>query len=154
LLSVELGVMEQWITVRGDDRNNPLLLWLHGGPGSSQMPVAHKYDSLLEKEFVIVHWDQRGAGKSNTRDFDERTMSRNRFIQDCHELTLYLKNTRHRESIYLLGHSWGSQPGVLAARRYPEDYRAYIGLSQVVDPLEAHFLGEERLREILRLRGK
>jgi pimeloyl-ACP methyl ester carboxylesterase len=154
LLSVELGGMEQWITVRGDDRNNPLLLWLHGGPGSSQMSVAHKYDSLLEKEFVVVHWDQRGAGKSNPRDFDERTMSQNRLIQDCHELTLYLKKTWYRDSIYLLGHSWGSQLGVLTARRYSEDYRAYIGLSQVVDPLEAHVLGEEWLREILRFRGK
>lgn len=154
LLSVELGGMEQWITLRGDDRNNPLLLWLHGGPGSSQMPVAHEYDSLLEKEFVVVHWDQRGAGKSNPRDFNEGTMSQNRFVQDCHELTLYLKRTWHRDSIYLLGHSWGSQLGVLTARRYPEDYRAYIGLSQVVDPLEAHVLGEHWLRETLRSQGK
>ena len=152
LLSVQLGGMEQWITLRGDDRDNPLLLWLHGGPGSSQMPVAHEYDDLLEKEFVVVHWDQRGAGKSNPRAFDERTMSQNRYIQDCHELTLYLKETWHRNDIYLLGHSWGSQLGVLTAGRYPEDYRAYIGLSQVVDPLQAHVLGEQWLREVLRSR--
>jgi pimeloyl-ACP methyl ester carboxylesterase len=154
LLSVEIGGMEQWITLRGDDRNNPLLLWLHGGPGSSQMCVAHAFDGLLEKEFVMVHWDQRGAGKSNPRYFDERTMTQDRFIQGCHVPTLDLKQTWHRNDIYLLGHSWGSQLGALTAHRYPEDYRAYIGVSQVVDALEALVVGEEWLRETLRAQEK
>ena len=135
LEQVTLGGMEQWVLIRGEDRNNPVLLWLHGGPGSAQMPVAHAFNSDLEKDFIVAHWDQRGAGKSNPRDFDENTMTIEQYIQDAHELTLYLKQKYNQDKIYLLGHSWGTQFGILLAQAYPEDYYAYIGVSQVVDPL-------------------
>ena len=132
---VNLGDMEQWLLIRGEDRNNPVLLWLHGGPGSAQMPIAHAFNSEMEKDFIVVHWDQRGAGKSNPRNFDESTMTIKQYVQDAHELTLYLKEEYNQEKIYLLGHSWGTQFGILLAQAYPEDYHAYIGVSQVVDPL-------------------
>ncbi len=132
---VNLGDMEQWLLIRGEDRENPVLLWLHGGPGSAQMPITHAFNSNLEKDFIVVHWDQRGAGKSNPQDFDESTMSIEQYIQDAHELTLFLKEEYRRDKIYLLGHSWGTQFGILLAQAYPEDYYAYIGVSQVIDPL-------------------
>ena len=90
LEKINLGGMEQSILVRGYNKDNPILLWLHGGPGSSQMPIAHQYDKELEKEFVVVHWDQRGAGKSNPAGFDENSMSYEQFISDGHQLTRYL----------------------------------------------------------------
>jgi pimeloyl-ACP methyl ester carboxylesterase len=132
---VTLGGMEQWVLIRGEDRSTPVLLWLHGGPGSAQMPIVHAFNSDLEKDFIVVHWDQRGAGKSNPRDFDESTMTIERYIEDAHQLTLYLKDQYDQEKIYLLGHSWGTQFGILLAQTYPEDYHAYIGVSQVIDPL-------------------
>ena len=135
LKPVTLGGMEQWVLIRGENSSNPVLLWLHGGPGSSQMPIAHAFDSKLEKDFVVVHWDQRGAGKSNPRDFDENTMSIQQYIEDAHQLTLYMKEQYGQEKIYLVGHSWGTQFGILLAQAYPKDYYAYIGVSQVVDPL-------------------
>ena len=88
---VFLGGMEQWILMRDHDTDNPVLLWLHGGPGSSQMPIAHAIDTDLERAFVVVHWDQRGSGKSNPIGFDASTMSYEQFISDTHELTTYLK---------------------------------------------------------------
>ncbi len=134
LEKVELGGMEQWILIRGISIENPVLLWLHGGPGAAQMPTARHFNANLESEFIVVHWDQRGAGKSNSAEFDDRTMTVDRFITDTVELTSYLKDHFGREKIYLLGHSWGSQIGILAASANQEDYYAYIGVSQLVDP--------------------
>ena len=133
LKQIELGGLKQSVLLRGHDRSNPVLLWLHGGPGAAQMPLAHHLDRQLEEEFVVVHWDQRGAGKSNHNEFDEGTMTFDQFFSDTHELTEYLKNRFDQDKIYLLGHSWGSILGVEYADRYPENLQAYIGVSQVVD---------------------
>ena len=70
--------MEQWILIRGMDRDNPVLLWLHGGPGSAEMPIARRSTRGLEEHFVVVHWDHRGDGKSNPADFDEASRSTSR----------------------------------------------------------------------------
>lgn len=147
LEKVELGGMEQWILIRAKDVSNPILLWLHGGPGAAQMPVARYFNGELEDHFVVVHWDQRGAGKSNPPDFDESTMTFQQFLDDAHELTLYLKTRFSQDKIYLVGHSWGSQLGIKLAQAYPQDYYAYIGISQVVDPAFAQDVGYAWLME-------
>lgn len=145
LEEVNLGGMNQWIQIRGNDISNPVLLWLHGGPGSAQMPIAQSYNKALEKDFVVVHWDQRGAGKSNPPDFDIRTMAFNQYVQDAHELTQYLKQKLNKEKVYLLGHSWGTELGIALSVKYPEDYYAYIGVSQVVDFKESQQIAYEWL---------
>lgn len=137
LESIELGGMEQQLLVRGQDASSPVLLWLHGGPGSPQMPLAHHLDGPLEEAFIVVHWDQRGAGRSNPRGFDESTMTFEQFLSDAHQLTQYLKQSFDVEKIYLLGHSWGTHLGLTLVSEHPEDYHAYIGVSQVVDNLRA-----------------
>ncbi|WP_211231327.1 alpha/beta fold hydrolase [Halonatronum saccharophilum] len=125
--------MKQWILIRGNDKSKPILLWLHGGPGGTQMPLAHHLDKKLEEEFVVVHWDQRGAGKSNHSAFDEDTMSLEQFKDDTYQLVNYLKEKFNRDKIYLLGHSWGTQLGIELVTQYPDDFWAYISVSQVVN---------------------
>ena len=147
LISLDIGGMEQWVLIRGEDRSNPVLLWLHGGPGAAQMPLAHHLDRELEEEFVVVHWDQRGAGKSNHRGFDAQSMRFDRYITDAHELISYLKERFDQENIFLLGHSWGTQLGIELASKYPEDIRAYISVSQVVDNHRAYEIGYEWLQD-------
>jgi pimeloyl-ACP methyl ester carboxylesterase len=133
LEQIEVGGMSQWIQLRGRNADAPVLLWLHGGPGAAQMPIARHYNGDLERDFIVVHWDQRGAGKSNPFDFDERTMRFEQFIADTHELTQHLRARFDGRKIFLLGHSWGAQLGLVVANRYPEDYYAYIGVGQAVD---------------------
>lgn len=132
LEEIDIGGMKQWIQIRGEDVSNPVLLWLHGGPCSAQMPIAQYFNKRLEKDFVVVHWDQRGAGKSNPRDFDETTMTFEQYLEDTYQITQYLKRQLSKEKIYLLGHSWGSKIGLTISRQRPEDYYAFIGVSQLI----------------------
>lgn len=154
LEKVELGGMEQWLLIRGRDLNKPVLLWLHGGPGAAQIPVARYFDGELEDHFVVVHWDQRGAGKSNPRNFDEQTMTFDRFLGDAFELTQYLKNRFQQEKIFLLGHSWGSQLGIHLAAAYPENYYAYIAVGQVVEAGRAAELAHAWLQQQVERGGR
>jgi pimeloyl-ACP methyl ester carboxylesterase len=150
---VDLGGLPQWIQIRGRNTGEPVLLWLHGGPGAAQMPIAHRYDGAIEDDFIVVHWDQRGAGKSNPFDFDERTLGFERFIADAHELTQYLRGRFGGRRIFLLGHSWGAQLGLAVASRYPEDYYAYIGVGQVVDRRQAQVVAHTWLERRIEASG-
>ena len=106
LEAIEINGMKQWISIRGRDRTNPVLLWLHGGPGSAQMSMSHYLDQELEEEYVVVHWDQRGAGKSNHSGFSEESMSVQQLKDDAIALISHLQAALKQEKIYLLGHSW------------------------------------------------
>jgi len=131
LIPAQIGGMTQWLLIRGADRRAPILLWLHGGPGAAQMPI-HRVTSELERDFVVVHWDQPGAGKSNPPDFDPATMTLERFLSDAREVTALLRKRLGDQPIILLGHSWGTMLGARLAARWPEDYAAYIGVGQQV----------------------
>ncbi len=131
--SVELGNVKQWLLIRGADADAPLLLFLHGGPGSPEMPIMPHYTSGLEDHFVVVHWDQRGAGKSYHVSIPEDSMNIEQFVSDAYELTQMLRLRFDKEKIYLVGHSWGSMMGVLLIKQYPELFHAYVGIGQVVD---------------------
>ncbi len=153
LEKVKLGGMDQWILIRGQNIANPVLLWLHGGPGAAQMPIAHYFNRELEKDFIVVHWDQRGAGKSNPKNFNEQTMTISQFVADAHKLTQYLKNRLHKKKIYLLGHSWGTIFGIKLVQEYPQDYYAYIAVSQVVNGKKASQIAYPWLKKQILKKG-
>ncbi len=145
LEKVEIGGVEQWIMANGKSDELPVLLWLHGGPGAAQMAGGRYFNGDLENEFIVVHWDQRGAGKSNTRDIDEDTLNVDQFLSDVEEMTEYLKVRFGKEKIFLLGHSWGSYLGILSVNENPENYYGYIGVSQVVFLKKQQVLAHEEL---------
>ena len=153
LEAVELNGMEQWISIRGYDRSNPILLWLHGGPGSAQMPLSHYLDGELEKHYVVVHWDQRGAGKSNHRGFSEEMMTVEQYKEDALALIAYLTNFLGQDKIYLLGHSWGTQLGIELVAENPDLFHAYISVSQVVDHARAINIATRWLRREMEKSG-
>ena len=149
---VELGGRTQWITIRGEDQDNPVLLFFAGGPGGSQLAATRKHLGALEKDFVVVNWDQPGVGKSyHALDFETATPEQ--YVRDAHELTLYLQERFGKEKIYLLGESWGNILGVWLVQRYPEDYHALVGAAQMVAFLETDTYNYELAMEIARERG-
>src|SRR5690606_8881641 len=130
---IELGGFKLVVRIAGDDVANPILLLLHGGPGFTEMALFAEYNKDLEKEFIVVNWDQRGAGLSYAPNIPDSTMTLEQFINDAHELVTWLKTTYKKEKIYVLGHSWGSVLGVNLVQRYPEDFYAYVGVGQGVN---------------------
>ncbi len=136
----KLGGIEQFVTLEGNDRDKPLLLILHGGPGDPAGGLFSYYLPAIYQDFVVVNWDQRGAGRSQSRDIDDKTMTMEQLVKDSHQLTKLLRARFPDSQIYLLGHSWGTMLGVKLARDYPEDYAAYIGVGQVADQARSETL--------------
>ncbi|MBN1881114.1 MAG: alpha/beta hydrolase [Deltaproteobacteria bacterium] len=140
---VTLGGFEQWLVIRGVDRRNPILLFIHGGPGVPETPLFMSVCKDLQDDFVVVTWDQRGTGLSFSKDVPTETMNVEQFITDAHELVGYLKDRFGAEKIYIVGHSWGSVLGMYLIDRYPEDFYAYVGIGQVVNTYENERLSFE-----------
>jgi len=136
LEEVSIGGIGQWIEIRGESTKNPVLLFIHGGPGSAFMPVAREFQRPWEKYFTVVQWDQRGAGKtysSNSRDAVRPTMNIERMHADTLEMAQYLRKRFAQDKIFVLGHSWGSILGLRLAHDHPELLHAYIGVGQAIN---------------------
>lgn len=152
LIKVELNGRKQWISIRGHDKDNPVLLFLAGGPGGTQMAAVRHELSRLEKHFVVVNWDQPGSGKSY---YAEKTVNitADTYIQDGHALTEYLKARFSKEKIYLVGESWGSALGIFLIDKYPESYHAFIGTGQMIDFAETERMDYAKAMEIAEEKG-
>jgi len=132
LEKVKIGGIDQWVFSRGQSKQNPVLLILHGGPGAGSIGFAREFYGELEKNFVVVNWDQRSAGKSFSFLTPGSSIQPETFISDTHEIILFLKHKFGVSKIYLMGHSWGGYLGAIIAHRYPADLYAYIGIGPVV----------------------
>ena len=132
---VEVGGIEQWITIRGEDRKNPVLLLLHGGPGDATNPWGYAGFRTWLKYFTVVQWDQRGAGRTMGRNGPSLapSITIERMTQDGIELTELLRKTLQKDKIVLVGHSWGSILGVFMAKARPDLFYAFVGTGQVAD---------------------
>jgi hypothetical protein len=132
LTTVELGGQEQAISIRAADPDKPVLLYLSGGPGQSDIAFARALLEPLTADFVVVVWDQRGSGKSYAALDPTSTYTLDGLVGDTIALTEYLRDRFAEDKIYLLGESWGSTLGVLAVQERPELFHAYIGSGQMV----------------------
>ena len=130
---VMIGGIEQWIGVTGDDRSNPIILVVHGGPGEAQWPQAARYKPW-ERQFTVAQWDQRGAGRTHGR---YRTQTPNvnltQIVSDGIEVAEYLRHTYDKRKIVLLGHSWGSIVAVNMVKQRPDLFAVYVGTGQVAN---------------------
>jgi pimeloyl-ACP methyl ester carboxylesterase len=137
---VEIGGIRQWITIRGEDRSRPVLLFLHGGPGDATNPWGYAAFRQWIKRFTVVQWDQRGAGRTYSANGPATgsTITVDRMVQDGIELAELLRRELGREKIVLVGHSWGSILGALMAKARPALFVAFVGTGQVADPARSY----------------
>ena len=152
LIKVELNGRKQWISIRGHDKDNPVLLFLAGGPGGTQMAAVRHELSRLEKHFVVVNWDQPGSGKSYGVK-NEGKITVDTYIDDGIALTEYLISRFSTEKIYLIGESWGSALGIFLINKKPDYYHAFIGTGQMVDFEETERLDYAKALEIAEQKG-
>ncbi len=152
LEKVNINGTEQWITIRGQDVNKPILLHLGmGGPGGGGFATRSLFEPL-EKDFVVVSWDEPGTGKSYSA-MPISTLMPQRFVEDAYHLTLYLRKRFHQEKIYVYGVSWTSIVGVWLVQQHPELYYAYIGNGQMVNTTENDVMGYEFALDYLTTKG-
>lgn len=142
--AVRIGGIDQFVSMRGDDRRNPVLLVIHGGPGFPTAPMAWWATHGLEEYFTVVHWDQRGAGKTHLLNDPKvivPTMKPERFVDDIEEMVGWLRKEMSKEKVFVLATSWGSYIGLEFARRRPEWLHAYIGMGQAANIPESERRG-------------
>ena len=135
LRPITVNGRSEWLSIRGQDRSKPVLLFLSGGPGGSHLVTARHCFADLERDYVVVTWEQPGAAKSyNAISPEDITLST--YLSDGAAVTDMLRNEFDQDRIYLMGESWGSALGLMLAREHPEHYRAFVGTGQMIDFLE------------------
>lgn len=147
---VTLGRVKQWILIRGRSTSSPLVLKLHGGPGQAEMATV-RFNNRLEHDFLVVEWDQRGAGKS--ADVPIASLTMEQVVLDTIELSQYLLKRFNQDRLILVGHSWGSAVGLQAVHRAPQMYRAFVSTGQMANFSNATSAGYQALLEHAGLNG-
>lgn len=134
-----IGGVDQWLNVRGQDKANPIILFVHGGPASPLIPTLWQFQRPIEEYFTVVNYDQRGAGKSYVEDHSEATgasLHIPRYVDDAIEIAEYVRKRYGKSKLILMGHSWGTVVGMGAALKRPELFYAYVGIGQFVNTLD------------------
>ncbi|MHB8065554.1 MAG: alpha/beta fold hydrolase [Ruminiclostridium sp.] len=133
LKQVVINGTKHELMIRGNDRNNPVIIFVHGGPGCPETPYVRKYQDLLERDFTIVHYDERATGKSFHFFEDYSNLSIDLLVDDLIALTDYISRKLGTKQIILAGHSFGTIVGIKTAHKAPEKYLAYVGIGQIGD---------------------
>ncbi len=133
---IDINGTKQWINIYGENVENPVLLYLHGGPGSATSTIDYAFTRKWADVYTVVTWDQRNCGKSYDPEQNDIVLTRELFLTDGKEVTEFLLDHLSKDKITVLGHSWGSIYGANLVLEYPEYYECFIGTGQLVDSLE------------------
>jgi pimeloyl-ACP methyl ester carboxylesterase len=144
-LWIEVNGIKQGMFIRGENPENPVVLYLHGGPGEPMLQFMSAVEETekserLEKYFTVCYWDQRGSGMTYSKSTDPSTMTLEQMVEDTRVVTEYLQSRFGQDKIYLIGQSWGTFLGVKTIEKYPENYLAYAGIGQAVNTVESERL--------------
>jgi pimeloyl-ACP methyl ester carboxylesterase len=137
---VNINGVEQGMFIKGEDKTKPVLLFLHGGPGMSEYAISREYPLVLEENFIICWWEQRGAGLSYNSGISPETLTFDQLIADVIEVSNYLRKRFNQEKIYLMAHSGGTFIGIQAAAKAPELFHAYLAMAQISNQHESEKL--------------
>ncbi|MFD3269280.1 alpha/beta fold hydrolase [Paenibacillus dendritiformis] len=149
---VSINGIDQFLFHSGTSCENPVMLFLHGGPGAAKSLFTRVFQEKWEEIYTVVHWDQRGTGKTLTRNPD-KLPTIDLMLQDVYEVIRYLKGNYNKEKIVVFGHSWGSVLGSVFIKRHPEDVAYYIGAAQVVNMLQNEQVGYNKVKELIEQAG-
>jgi pimeloyl-ACP methyl ester carboxylesterase len=152
-VTLEIGGIPQTMFIQSVDPKNPVLLFVHGGPGMVEFFMEQEYPTGLERHFTMVWWEQRGAGASFSGDIPPETMTMEQMISDTIEVADYLRVRFGQESIVLLGHSWGSYLGIQVAAAAPDRFRAYVGMAQIAHQLRSEVMARNYMLSAYRSQG-
>jgi pimeloyl-ACP methyl ester carboxylesterase len=152
-VTVRIGGIAQSMIIQSVDPANPVLLFLHGGPGMTEFFMEQDYPTGLERHFTMVWWEQRGAGMSFSTDIPPETMTMDQMIADTIEVADYLRDRFGQDRILLFGHSWGSYLGIQVAARAPDRFIAYVGMAQIVHQLRSEVMAHDFLLDAYKARG-
>ena len=136
LVDVRINGHDQSLLIRGASAEAPVLLYLEGGPGGTGIGRIRNAGETLEQDFVVAVWDQRGTGKSYDELDPTASLTVEQLVNDAIAVTDYLRERFNQSKIYMVGSSWGTTLGVLAVRREPDKFHAYVGTGQMVDQFE------------------
>src|SRR5690606_16497830 len=123
--------VDHWISIRGQDRANPVVLFVHGGPASPTIPSLWQFQRPLEEYFTMVHYDQRGAGKTWREDHSDalgETLRIQTYVDDLVAIAEHVRAKLGKQRLVLVAHSWGTIPAMHAALARPDLFHAYIGI--------------------------
>lgn len=148
--NVPINGVNQRLLIRGEDKNNPVLLHCHGGPGTPEQVFLKHFGVYLEDVFTVCYWEQRGAGGSFSDNIPVSSMTLDQIAKDGIELSKYLKQEFQKEKIYVQGHSWGTAVASTMVHQAPELYQAYIGIGQIANTK----LSEQRSYDFARAAAK
>ncbi len=137
---IELNGSMQRVLIRGANRDNPILLHLHGGPGGPDQTLLQSTGATIEDMFTVVYWDQRGAGASYSSDHDIANLTLNQIVDDGILLSQILSKEFEQQKIFLQGHSWGTLVGIKMAAAEPKLFKAFISVGQLVHAVRAEIL--------------
>jgi pimeloyl-ACP methyl ester carboxylesterase len=152
-VTVEIGGIPQSMIIQSVDPANPVLLFLHGGPGMTEFFMEQDYPTGLERHFTMVWWEQRGAGMSFSSDIPPETMTMDQMIADTIQVADHLRDRFGQDRILLLGHSWGSYLGIQVAAKAPDRFLAYVGMAQIVHQLRSEDMAHDYLLGVYKARG-
>lgn len=153
LRKVEINGTSLEVMIRGCDKANPVVIFVHGGPCCSEIPYVRKYQNLLERNFTIVHYDQRGSGKSYRFGTDYSDITIKTHVEDLLKLSEYIEKYLEQENVILIGHSYGTYIATIAANQSPELYSAYVGIGQMSDTIESELDGLRSCMEAAKTAG-
>ncbi|HEX7816276.1 alpha/beta hydrolase family protein [Dyella sp.] len=125
MVKIPVNGTGQWLSIRGHDDRNPILLYIHGGPAAPEMPLAYTFQSPWEDYFTVVQWDQRGSGKTYLANDPQTigpTLSIQQVTDDTTAVVQYLRNTYHKRKIFVLGHSRGAYRACAWLSRIPTGF--------------------------------
>lgn len=145
-LFIEINGIRHGMFISMTSEENPVLLFIHGGPGMPEYFMHYMYPTGLEKHFTICWMEQRGAGLSYSHTLDYTTLDTDDLLNDIKDVSEYLKDRYHKEKIFLAGHSWGTYLGLQAAASFPELFSAYIAIAQITDQKESELIAFDYMK--------